>query len=282
MRLLTTTIFGILLLLGGFAQSAAIDVSALSPAKRSEDSSTSEIVRRGWKSFFKGKSSKGSSSSRPQQEVESESDNEAETAAADLSDTEDGHVPDIKKRGYIFQAHRSGDSVRVEVGVMIPSPQDWKPDMFWSMDDMAVYPSENEIRVFNAINEADPTPEPRKCRFRTILMATWKEYSNKYVSELEYISYASITNEDALESIKQAYLWMDGSQDNPDPNNLRVNKAEEGTDERKAFNWLVNQNPLGRATRSIPLTFSAMEDKEIDQVDVWSRNGNRYMRFRFR
>ncbi|TDZ36680.1 hypothetical protein C8035_v005087 [Colletotrichum spinosum] len=261
MRLLLTTIIGILLLLGGFAQSAAIEGNALSLAKHGEGPGTAGILRRGWKSFFKGKSGKGSSSSRPQQEVESDSDSEAEVAAADLSDTEDGRVPDITKRGYIYQAHHSGDSVRVEVGIKIPSPQEWKPDMFWSMDTISVYPSENEIRVFNAINEDDPTPEPRKCRFRTILMATWKEYSGKYVSELEY---------------------MDGNQDNPEPNNLQVDKADEGTDERKAFNWLVNQNPLGRATRGIPSTFSAMEDKEIDRVDVWKSNGSRYMRFRFR
>ncbi|KAJ0272110.1 hypothetical protein COL940_010629 [Colletotrichum noveboracense] len=278
--LLLTVILTIQLLLGCLAHPALRDSHASSVIERSD---TDSIVRRGWgfKNPFKGKS-KGTSSSQPQQDVESESDNEEQTAAADLSDTEDGHVPDITKRGYIFNAHKYSDSVRVDVGVMMPSPQEWKPDMFFSLDDMTVYPSRNEIKIWNAINEDDPTLEPRKCRFRTIIMATWKEYSNKYVSELEYVTFASITNEDTLESIKQAYLWMERSQDDGEPNELRVDKAEEGTDERKAFNWLVNQNPLGRAVRGIPSTFSAMEDKEIDRVDVWTDNRARYVRYRLR
>ncbi|KAJ0159065.1 hypothetical protein CTA2_10377 [Colletotrichum tanaceti] len=64
--LITTTIFGILLLLGGFAQSAATDVSPLPPAKFIEGSSIHDLARQGWKIFLDGKFGEGSSSSRLQ------------------------------------------------------------------------------------------------------------------------------------------------------------------------------------------------------------------------
>ncbi|TDZ47718.1 hypothetical protein CTRI78_v008414 [Colletotrichum trifolii] len=275
--------------------SSRVDDSTIAARSPSAPSHPKTHEPRGWlKNPFKGK--KGPSSSSQPAAAASDSDSDSEPpAAATSSQADGGRVPDIQDRGYTYRAVRSGnDMITVEVGRVNPSSWQGAPPTMTVVDKFEVHPSENEIKVINAENDHDPTPASLKARFRTILMATWKEHSGKYVSELKYITYSYVINDPAMESIKQAYLWMDRSMDDAGTNQLVVDREDEGTDERKAFNWLVNQNPLGRVVAGIPSTFTAMDDKQVDRVVVWaeaatwgpahlaSQFRSWHMRFRYR
>lgn len=238
-----------------------------SPSSASHLPKTNEP--RGWlKNPFKGKKGPGSSSQPPPPASDSDNDFDSEQPPSPTA-AENGRVPDIQERGYVYRAVRNGgDVITVEVGLTNPSSSSMTV-----INKFEIHPSEYELKVINAENaEKDHTPAPRKARFRTILMAAWKEYSEKYVSELKYITYSHIINPPAMEAIKQAYLWMGRNMDNPGTDQLVVDREEDGTDERRAFNWLVNQNPLGRVVAGIPSTFSAMNDKQIDRVVVWAKD----------
>ncbi|TDZ27057.1 hypothetical protein Cob_v000818 [Colletotrichum orbiculare MAFF 240422] len=256
--------------------SSRVDDSTIDARSPSAPSHPKTHEPRGWlKNPFKGKKGPSSSSQPAAAASDSDSDSDSEPpAAATSSQADGGRVPDIQDRGYTFRAVRSGnDMITVEVGRANPSSWQGAPPTMTVVDKFEVHPSENEIKVINAENDHDPTPAALKARFRTILMATWKEYSGKYVSELKYITY---------------------SMDDAGTNQLVVDREDEGTDERKAFNWLVNQNPLGRVVAGIPSTFTAMDDKQVDRVVVWaeaatwgpahlaSQFRSWHMRFRYR